>query len=566
LPVFSALFAHNIRLPAWCTKQGNKKMRTDLPNIHRFERLAFRKKHVLGLLLRFSRRLLQARLAGVVYGTDHTGEKFLPPHKWDRGVVHHLDGTGMAGLGFTFFGPVLLRWINLSPIRLFAKDAYGRQMETQGVIAHVMRKHGEYYGNGIKILFIDHIPQEQMRQSSEGCLSVMAYDGRQFETLSDIQVNLDIIHWFKPDNFVSVYIPDYGAIVYNTVDHRLFEKDRHTQTYSLELKTRFDMLISAIETASLVHLGQAKGRRAAKIIWRKERNLRQAFVQLNEKIQKLDELKTHLKAVGAVTTKQLNMPPMNEPNGVYAFLDMVGSSIVRNSLSPRDFFLVLNLCHEITADTAAAYGCRVDNFLGDGVFVENMASFDAPDKNGPSGLPERLMLMTIALASIFNQIHALKLGRHPLDREHRVNTLVNNHGIGLDFRAGMAHGASLVGPLGSFNRRVVTAIGKSVNIASRLERTGTKNCIHIEKRVLEILSNSVISKDTPVVWQIAARKNGAPPVQQIGFFSFFQDFFNLGPDVIQKMDPVAYKEFTNDSTYLITCIPKPDLPTVCPGI
>ncbi|MEE4365391.1 MAG: adenylate/guanylate cyclase domain-containing protein [Desulfotignum sp.] len=541
-------------------------MTGDLPDIHRFERLAFRKKNVLGLLLRFSRRLLNARLAGVVYGTDHTGEKFLPPHRWDRGVVHQLDGTGMTGLGFKLFGPAVLRWIKLSPIRLFAADGYGTQKETQGVIAHVMRKHGEYYGSGIKILFIGHIPQKQMRQSSGGSLSVTAYDGRQFETLSDIQVNLDIIHWFKPDNFVSVYIPDYGAIVCNTVDPRLFEKNRENQTYRRQLKTRFDMLISAIETASLAHLGQAKGRRAAKIIWRKERNLRQAFAQLNEKIQKLDELETHLKAVGAVTAKQLSMTPMNEPNGVYAFMDMVGSSIVRNCLTPRDFFLVLNLCHEIAADTAAAYGCRVDNFLGDAVFVENMATFDAPGKNGPAGLPERLMLMTITLASIFNQIHALKQGCHPLDRENRIKTLVEKHGIGLDFRAGMAHGASLVGPLGSFNRRIVTAIGKSVNIASRLESTGTRNCIHIEKRVMEILSNSVITKDTPVVWQIAAAKNGAPPVQQMGFFPFFQDFFHLGPDVIRKMEPVAYKEFANDSTYLIACIPKPGLPKVCAGI
>lgn len=520
---------------------------------------------MLGQLLRFSRRLLKARLAGVVYGTDHTGEKFLPPHKWDRGVVHQLDGTGITGLGFKFFGPAVLRWIKLSPIRLFAADAFGRQTETQGVIAHVMRKHGEYYGSGIKILFIDHIPQKHLRQSPGGCLSVTAYDGRQFETLSDIRVNMDIIHWFKPDNFVSVYIPDYGAIVYNTVDPRILEKDRDSKVFCRELKARFDMLISAIETASLAHLGQAKGRRAAKIIWRKERDLRQAFAQLNEKIQKLDELKTHLKAVGAVSAKQLNMTPMNEPNGVYAFMDMVGSSLVRNCLSPRDFFLVLNLCHEIAADTALAHGCRVDNFLGDAVFVENMASFDAPDKNVPSGLPERLMLMTIALASVFNQIHALKLGSHPLDREHRINTLVKKHDINLDFRAGMAHGSSLVGPLGSFKRRVVTAIGKSVNIASRLESTGTKNCIHIEKRVLEILSNSVISKDTPVVWQIAAGKKGKS-VHEMNFFSFFQDFFNLGPDMIRKMDPVVYKEFTNDSTYLITCIPKPGLPTVCAGI
>lgn len=542
------------------------KMTTDLPDIHRFERLAFRKKNVLKLLLRFSRRLLKARLAGVVYGTDHTGEKFLPPHKWDRGVVHQLDGIGMAGLGFQFFGPAVIRWIKLSPIRLFAADAHGRRIKTQGVIAHVMRKHGEYYANGVKIVFIDHIPQKQMRQSPGASLSVIAYDGRKFEILSDIQVNLDIIHWFKPDNFVSVYIPDYGAIVFNTVDPQLFEKSGENPGYCRQLKNRFDLLISAIETASLAHLGQAKGRRAAKIIWRKEKNLRQTFVRLNEKIRQLDELKNHLQAVGAVTAKQLKMIPVIEANGVYAFMDIVGSSVVRNCLRPRDFFLILNLCHEIAADTAAAYGCRVDNFLGDAVFLENMETFDAPDRKKPSGLPERLMLMTFALASVFNQIHALGRGMHPMDRENKIKTLVKEHNIGIEFRAGMAYGAALVGPLGSRNRRIVTAIGKPVNIASRLESTGTRNCIHVEKKLLEILKNSVISKDTPAMWHIAASGSNRPPAPAVSFFPFFQDCFNLGPDVIHKMDPVSYKEFTTDNTYLINCIPKTNRQTVCAGI
>ncbi|HSL61131.1 MAG TPA: hypothetical protein VK885_05050, partial [Desulfotignum sp.] len=108
-------------------------MTSDMPDIQRFERLAFRKKNVLGLLLKFSRRLLKARLAGVVYGTDHTGEKFVPPQKWDRGVVHQLDGPGISGIGFKWFGPALIRWVKLSPIRLFATDSRGRQVDSDGV-------------------------------------------------------------------------------------------------------------------------------------------------------------------------------------------------------------------------------------------------------------------------------------------------------------------------------------------------------------------------------------------------------------------------------------------------
>jgi len=59
-------------------------MFSEIPDLHRFERQVFKKKNVLGLLLKFSRNLLKARQAGVLYGTDHTGERFLPPRRWDR--------------------------------------------------------------------------------------------------------------------------------------------------------------------------------------------------------------------------------------------------------------------------------------------------------------------------------------------------------------------------------------------------------------------------------------------------------------------------------------------------
>lgn len=543
-------------------------MTSDMPDIQRFERLAFRKKNVLGLLLKFSRRLLKARLAGVVYGTDHTGEKFVPPQKWDRGVVHQLDGPGISGIGFKWFGPALIRWVKLSPIRLFATDSRGRQVDSDGVIAHVMRKHGEYYASGIKILFIDHIPRKRLRSAPPGgSLAVTAYDGSQFEVLHDIKVNLDIIHWFKPDNFMSVYIPDYGAIVFNTVDPQLFERaGEGAGEYSLALKSRLDLLITAIETASIAHLGQAKGRHAARIIWRKEKNLRKAFLEMNEKTRKVSQLKTHLQAVGAVTADQLNMTPVIEPNGVFAFMDMVESSHIRSRLTPREFFMVLNMCHEITAETAAVYGCRVDNFLGDAVFLENMELFDTSDMEKPSGLAERVMIMTMTLASVFDQIHRLKQGQHEMDRHKRVQSLVKTHRIDIDFRAGMACGAALVGPLGSVNRRIVTAIGKSVNIASRLESTGKKNCIHVEKKLVEILDSCLISRDTPLLWQIAVSAGKPQSLTDRRFFSFFRDFFDLGPSVVQKMTPVTYKEFSMDDTYLIQCVSSRGSFDVCPGI
>jgi class 3 adenylate cyclase len=531
-----------------------------VPDLHRFERQIFRKRNVLGLLLKFSRSLLKARQAGVLYGTDHTGERFLPPRQWDRGVVHQMTGPGLSGMSLKWVGPILLRWFGISPIWLYKKDAYGRKVPTDGVIAHVIRKHSEYYASGIKMLFTDHIPRKKMAMDPSGeRMTVTAFDGRKFEVLPDMKVNMDVIRWFKPDNFMSIYIPDYGAIVLNTVDPTLFEKTGNDPTaYPPELITRLELLISAIETASLALLGQAKGRRAARIIRRKERNLRKAFFEMNEKTRKLDAMTRHLQAVGAVTADQLSMIPMIEPDGVFAFVDMVSSSDLRSRLSPRDFFLVLNLCHEITAETAAVYGCRVGNFLGDAVFLEHTALFDPPGCVALSGVPERVMIMTLMLTDVLTQIHALTTGDHPMDSERQVPALAATHSIAIGFRAGMSFGSALVGPLGSRNRRIVTSIGEPVNRASRLESTGRKNGIHIEKKLLEILENGMVSPGCPVLWQmVTPDTDGITPAQPgVPFLTFLADRFHLKSPMIRKMPPVSYKDFLSDSTFLICCDPK----------
>lgn len=548
-------------------------MFSKIPDLQRFERLVFRKKNVLGLLLKFSRNLFKARQAGVLYGTNHTGERFLPPRQWDRGVVHLMTGPGLSGLSLRWIGPTLLRWFGISPIRLYKTDAYGQKVPASGVIAHVIRKHSDYYASGIKLLFTDHIPRKKMALDPSGeRMAITAFDGEKFEVFPDMPVNMDVIRWFKPDNFISVYIPDYGAIVLNTVDPTLFEKTGDDPvSYPRELKNRLNQLVAAIEIASIAHLGRARGRRAAHIIWRKERNLRKAFLEMNEKVQKMEALNRHLQAVGAVTADQLNMRPLIQPDGVFAFMDMVSSSRMWSQLSPGNFFMMLNLCHEITAETAAAFGCRVDNFLGDAVFLEHGSVFDPPDPFAVSGVAERVMITTLALTDMLTQIHALTLGRHPMDPEKQVADLVTTHGIDIGFRAGMSFGSALVGPLGSLNRRVVTSIGEPVNIASRLESTGRKNGIHIEKKLLEILENATVSPGHPVLWQLTVTDPRTPPRPNMPFLEFLAGRFRLKTPVIRKMPKVSYKDFLSDDTFLICCDPaedgsKPEKTDICPGI
>lgn len=550
-----------------------------LPDLEKFEARIFHRKNVLASLLSFSLKTLGARQAGLIYGTDHTLASFLPPQQWDRGVMHKFNGQGMPGLLLRFFGKPMVRFKNLSPVPLYRTDRLGNQTNNEGVISYVLRNHHEFYEKGVKVLIIDNDLLEPQAGFPEVLhSSVMAYDGQGFTALSDLRVNRDIVRQFQSKNFIAAYIPDYGVIVFNTVDPELLSNTLGIYRYEPDLKKRLNTLISAIETASLAYLGLARGKPAAQIIWRKERELRRTAEQLKQKQVQLDAQKNYLRAAGGVTAEQLNMTALSISNGVYAFMDMVGSAFVRQCLRPRDYFLVLNLCHEIAAENAGRFACRVDNFIGDAVFFQNVSVFDDPEQPATPGLGERVMLMTCMLASVFNEIHRLKQGLHPMDREGRVVTLIKNHGVDIHFRAGLEYGTALVGPLGSRKRKIVTAIGQAVNTASRLESSGISDGIHITETILKILDHALVSRDTPIIQKIALdtpHGQWAKAREYIPFFDFFQNFFNLGlcqgsqgldSGVVQKRTRVSYKEFAPEVTYYIQCIPGPKDSRTCPGI
>ena len=186
-------------------------MRSALPetfDISRFEHTVFTRGNVLGRLLSFSRRLLGARHAGIMFGTDHTGEKFVPPRNWDRAVMHKFEGIGAGGLALKLFGPAWVSLIGLSPIRIYSKDPFGERRENDGVIAHVVRKQQDYYDQGIKVLLIDRIAMDVVFADPGSHLAVTSYDGCRFAPLTDIRGNLDVIKRFKPDNFLAAFIPD----------------------------------------------------------------------------------------------------------------------------------------------------------------------------------------------------------------------------------------------------------------------------------------------------------------------------------------------------------------------
>lgn len=532
-----------------------------LPDINKFERTIFKKRTPLEYLLSFSLKTMQARHVGILYGTNKSMFKFLPPAKWDRGVMHKFNGKGLSGLKWKYFGRLIVGIKGLSPVMLYRDNQFGEKEDTGGVISFVLRKHKDFYSQGIKILVID------IKDSSETVVSehemtgasVLSYDGSNFQELPDLEINSAIVRQFEAKNFVSAYIPDYGAIVFNTINERLLEKENNAFRYEEELKKRLGILISSIEMASLAYIGSAKGRQAVRIIWRKEKSLRKAALELKQKAAELNEQKEYLKAVGAVNETQLNMEAVNVSDGAYAFMDMVGSATVRKEFSPRNYFYILNLCHQIAADNASRYSCRIDNFMGDCVFFVNVSPFDKPGKHPSLDIDERVMLMMFNLCSIFNDIEKLKKGKHRMDKERRVEKMISDAGISIDFRAGLEIGSAMIGPLGSRKRKIVTAIGKSVNNASRLESSGMKQKIHVSTRVLKVLNDAVVTPDYKIMWNALKQagyfeKQNMP--DEVKFLESYKHIFRLGEKMMTEKSNVSYKEFIQDKTYLVDCMPE----------
>ncbi len=472
------------------------------------------------------------------------------------GIVHKLIGR------------IYIQLTGQSPIYLYRTDELGNRIEKDGVIAYTLRNHQGFYDKGIKILLIDDLGSADGQGLSQfRTVSLVSYDGEEFNTGKNICTDTRIAERFGVENFIAAYIPDYGAIVFNTVSGSDLVDTTGHFIFGDALKLKLNLLISCIENASLAHLGRVRGKAGTQMIWRKERGLRQSIARLHEKERMLEEQERHLWTVGAVTPAQLNMAAVSVHDGVYGFMDMAGSVKVSKKLPPKDYFYLLNFCHEIAAENAGRFGCRVDNIIGDAVFFQNIQVLDLDNAYRP-GPVERLMLMTLLLASVLVEIRQLVTGCHPLDGERRVYGLVKSHRADVGFRAGMNQGKAQVGALGSRKRKIVTAIGEAVDLASRLESSGRTNYIHTLAPLLTLLREAWVSRETRRVWDFATLQAGENPWKTrpgFYFFEFYKSLFNIRGEVSREVKNAGYKEFSSSRTCLIRCLPDSN-PDYCPGI
>lgn len=207
--------------------------------------------------------------------------------------------------------------------------------------------------------------------------------------------------------------------------------------------------------------------------------------------QKLSELNKYLtesvlkrflppSLVNKAATGELSLDLRPEPKLVtILFSDIVGFTQLSNTLRSRRVAELLNEYLDYMTRAVFANGGTVDKFMGDAV----LAMYGAPEELTPNEQVQR----AIATA---RQMHRYLA---------QLNQRWQEQGIPeIQFRCGIHQGTAVVGMFGSSERADYTAIGPTVNIASRLQALAQPNSILVSAAVADYLDEAEITKGSPL--------------------------------------------------------------------
>ncbi|MEO1183214.1 MAG: response regulator [Cyanobacteria bacterium J06636_27] len=167
------------------------------------------------------------------------------------------------------------------------------------------------------------------------------------------------------------------------------------------------------------------------------------------------------------------------------FSDIVGFTQLSNTLRSRKVAELLNEYLEAMTKAVFDNGGTVDKFMGDAI----LALYGAPEELTPNEQVRRAV----------NTSRAMLRGLSELNEKWRSQGIFDSDGRdGLQFRCGIHQGTAVVGMFGSSERADYTAIGPSVNIASRLQGAADAGSILVSAAVADYLEEEEIIKGKPL--------------------------------------------------------------------
>jgi adenylate cyclase len=152
------------------------------------------------------------------------------------------------------------------------------------------------------------------------------------------------------------------------------------------------------------------------------------------------------------------------------FSDVAGFTSISESLSPEELVHLLNDFLSEMTDIILSYGGTLDKYEGDAIIAFWNAPLDQPD-------------------------HAVRACRAAIECQKRLGELrsefVKKSGHELSMRIGLNSGPAVVGNMGSHSRFDYTAMGDTINMASRLEGA----CKHYAVPILVGENTYLMAKD-----------------------------------------------------------------------
>ena len=160
------------------------------------------------------------------------------------------------------------------------------------------------------------------------------------------------------------------------------------------------------------------------------------------------------------------------------FVDIRGFTALSESTSPEEVVLILNDYLTLCAKSIFDNGGTLDKYIGDAAMAIYNAPFDLEN----------------------HQLAAVKTAIDMRDGAKKLNEeLMKKLGKTVSFGIGIHTGTAIVGNIGADFRMDYTAIGDTVNTASRIESNTTKGQILISKEVYDYVKDDILADDLGII-------------------------------------------------------------------
>ena len=154
------------------------------------------------------------------------------------------------------------------------------------------------------------------------------------------------------------------------------------------------------------------------------------------------------------------------------FSDIVNFTDISDELESEEMTNLLNFYLNEMSQIALKFGGTIDKFIGDALMI----FFGDPESKGPQEDAKQCIQMALEMQDLMTQLSDYWSKNYSLKKELKI-------------RIGINTGFCTVGNFGSLDRIDYTAIGSTVNLASRLESMSDPGSILVSEDTYALVNN-----------------------------------------------------------------------------